>query len=98
MRPAPRSRGRNLVARAVWHRDEVARELLHRVTATPIDATGPSYHARVLAQDQAELVSALPQEELEVRIGPALRPWIERFGVHSLLVVRSAPTIVSSVH
>lgn len=79
--------GHRLVTRAVWHRDEVARELLHRVTAAPIDANGPSYHASVLAQDRSALVSAVPQEELEVRIGPALRPWIERIGVHSLLVV-----------
>jgi signal transduction histidine kinase/ActR/RegA family two-component response regulator len=79
--------GQSLVTRAAWHRDDDACELLRCVTATPIDATGPSYHARVLAQDQAELVSVVPQEELEVRLGPALRPWIERFGVHSLLVV-----------
>ncbi len=79
--------GCNLVARAVWHRDEVARELLHRVTVAPIDATGASYHARVLAHDRSELISAMPQADVEVRVGPAFRPWIERFGVHSLLVV-----------
>ena len=79
--------GCSLVTRAIWHRDQVARELLHRVTAAPIDATGPSYHARVLAHDRSELISAMPQAEVEVRVGPAFRPWIERFGVHSLLVV-----------
>lgn len=79
--------GYNLVARAVWHRDEIARELLHRVTAAPIDATGASYHARVLAHDCSERIAAMPQADVEVRVGPAFRPWIERFGVHSLLVV-----------
>ena len=79
--------GHSLVTRAVWHRDEVARELLRRVTAASIDAAGASYHARVLAQDRSELVSAMPQADVEVRVGPSFRPWIERFGVHSLLVV-----------
>ena len=79
--------GVQLVTRTVWHRDEVARELLRRVTAAPIDATGASYHARVVAQARSELISIMPQADLELRIGPAFRPWIERFGVHSLLVV-----------
>jgi signal transduction histidine kinase/CheY-like chemotaxis protein len=79
--------GLRLVTRAVWHRDDIARELLRRVTAAPIEATGQSYHARVLAQDRSELVSTMPQADVEIRIGPAFRPWIERFGIHSLLVV-----------
>ena len=79
--------GLRLVTRAVWHRDDVARELLRRVTAAPIDATAASYHARVLAQDRSELISTMPQSEVELRIGSAFRPWIERFGIHSLLVV-----------
>jgi signal transduction histidine kinase/ActR/RegA family two-component response regulator len=79
--------GRMLVTRAVWHRDDAARELLCSVTAAPIDATGPSYHARVVARDRSELVSSMPQADLEHRLGPAFRPWIELFGVHSLLVV-----------
>ena len=79
--------GQRLVTRAVWHRDDVARELLRRVTAAPIDAGGPSYHARVLAQDRSELVSSIPQDHVERSFGPAFRPWIERFGVHSLLIV-----------
>jgi signal transduction histidine kinase/ActR/RegA family two-component response regulator len=79
--------GQRLVTRAVWHRDDVARELLRRVTAAPIDAHGPSYHAHVLAQDRSQLVSAIPQDDVERTFGPAFRPWLERFGVHSLLVV-----------
>jgi signal transduction histidine kinase/ActR/RegA family two-component response regulator len=79
--------GHKLITRAVWHGDDAARELLRSVTAEPIDATGASYHARVVARDRSELISSMPQADVEHRIGPSFRPWIERFGVHSLLVV-----------
>ncbi len=79
--------GQKLVTRAVWHRDDLARELLRRVTAAPIHSGGPSYHARVLAQDRSELISSMPQGDVELRMGAAFRPWIERVGLHSLLVV-----------